>query len=340
VDRPEEQLIPVRAFVTGAGGFLGQRLVRELVSRGHAVRALLRSDAAAGALRSCGAEIALGDALDPAALRRGVEGCELVYHLAGIRRATRREEFFRVNVDSTRLLLDACEATGAAGRRFVLAGSLAASGPSAVGRREDEPFAPREWYGESKAEAERVAFAAAGRIPVAVARPPRVMGPGDRENLLFFRIAEAGWLLRIGGGTRPLSWIDVDDCARGFALLGEHPSAVGEAFFLASPDRTSVVGLQRAIANALGATVREVPVPEALLRGAAAVADLATRLTGRRLPLNKKLARQILAPGWACDTTKAREVIGFDAPTPLADSLARAAAAYRAAGWLRPPRPA
>ncbi|HET7755086.1 MAG TPA: NAD-dependent epimerase/dehydratase family protein, partial [Anaeromyxobacteraceae bacterium] len=202
------------AFVTGAGGFLGQRLVRELIGRGHAVRALLRSDRGAAALREAGAEIVAGDALDPAALRRGVEACDVVYHLAGIRRATRREEFFRQNVESTRLLLDACVAAGAARRRFVLAGSLAACGPSARGRREDEPFDPREWYGESKAEAERVAFAQADRIPVAVARPPRVMGPGDRENLFFFRIAQAGLLLRIGGGPRPLSWIDVDDCAR------------------------------------------------------------------------------------------------------------------------------
>jgi nucleoside-diphosphate-sugar epimerase len=327
----------MRAFVTGAGGFLGQRLVRELTSRGHHVRALLRSGNGAEELRRAGAEIVTGDALDPAALRLGVEGCDLVYHLAGVRRASRRDEFFRVNVDSTRLLLDACTATGAAGRRFVLAGSLAACGPSARGRREDEPFEPREWYGESKAEAERAAFARAGSIPVAVARPPRVMGPGDRENLFFFRIAQAGYVLRFGGGDRPLSWIDVDDCARGFALLGEHPGAVGQAFFLASRERTSVAGLQRAISLALGVVPRELPVPAALLRLAAAGADLATKLSGRRLPLNRKLARQILAPGWTCDTAKARDVLGFEAATPLAASLARAVQAYRELGWLPAP---
>jgi nucleoside-diphosphate-sugar epimerase len=323
----------MRALVTGAGGFLGQRLARELAARGHSVRALLRSEAGAGPLREAGAEIVSGDALDPAALRRAVAGCELVFHLAGIRRATRREEFFRVNADSTRLLLEACAATGAGSARFVLAGSLAASGPSSAGRREDEPFEPREWYGESKAEAERIALAAA--LPVAVARPPRVMGPGDRENLFFFRIAQAGYLLRIGGGERPLSWIDVDDCARGFALLGEHPRAVGRSFFLASPERTSVVGLQRAIAAALGVVPREIPVPPALLRAAAAGADVVTRVTGRKLPLNRKLARQVLAPGWTCDTTRARDELGFEAPTPLADSLRRAAEAYREVGLLR-----
>jgi nucleoside-diphosphate-sugar epimerase len=282
-----------------------------------------------------GAEIVSGDALDPAALRRAVTGCELVFHLAGIRRATRREEFFRANADSTRLLLEACAATGAGSARFVLAGSLAASGPSSAGRREDEPFEPREWYGESKAEAERIAFSWGDRIPVTVARPPRVMGPGDRENLFFFRIAATGYVLRIGGGDRPLSWIDVDDCARGFALLGEHAGAAGQAFFLASRERTSVVDLQRAIARALGVTAREVPIPPTLLRAAASGADVVSRLSGRKLPLNRKLARQILASGWTCDTAKARDVLGFEAPTPLATSLQRAVDAYRELGWLR-----
>jgi len=165
-----------------------------------------------------------------------------------------------------------------------------------------------------------------------VARPPRIMGPGDRENLLFFRIARAG--LALSFGDRPLSWIDVDDCARGFLLLGGRPEARGEAFFLASPEPTSAEGLMREAARALGVRARRVRVPAALLRAAALAADLATRLTGRRLPLNRKLAAQVLAPGWVCDPSKARARLGFEATTTLAASIDRAARWYRAHGWL------
>ena len=108
-----------------------------------------------------------------------------------------------------------------------------------------DPFEPVEAYGASKAEAERVTLSFAGRLPVAVARPPRITGPGDRENLLLFRLAARRILLSPSGPARPLSFVDVEDCARGMLLLAERPEAVGEAFFLARPDRTDLEGLQR-----------------------------------------------------------------------------------------------
>jgi nucleoside-diphosphate-sugar epimerase len=319
------------ALVTGAGGFLGQALVRALAGRGDHVRALVRRPEPA--LTMQGVEVVLGDATDPAALTRAVAGAEVVFHLAGVRRAAERDEFFRVNVGSTRLLLDACVGAAPRLRRFVLAGSRAASPPSATGCREEEPARPTEAYGESKAEAERVAMQYLDRLPVAVARPPRIMGPGDRENLLFFELARRGWALRFGVDS-PLSWVDVDDCARGLLLLADRPEAVGQAFFLASDERTSVEGLFLAAAAALGISPRRVSVPGPVLSAVAALADVATRLTGRKLPLNRKLARQLLAPGWVCDTTRARQRLGFVATTSLADSIGRAAAWYRAKGWL------
>jgi nucleoside-diphosphate-sugar epimerase len=319
------------ALVTGAGGFLGQALVRALLARPARVRALLRRPEPA--LDLPGVEPVLGDATDPAGLARAVDGVEVVFHLAGVRRAAERDEFFRVNVGSTRLLLDACAANAPRLHRFVLAGSRAASPPSATGCREEEPARPAEAYGESKAEAERVALQYLDRLPVAVARPPRIMGPGDRENLLLFQLARRGWALRFGSDT-PLSWIDVDDCARGLLLLAERPEAVGQAFFLASDEPTSTEGLFLAAARALGVAPRRIQVPAPALVAAAALADLVTRLTGRKLPLNRKLARQLLAPGWVCDTAKAKARLGFRAGTPLADSMRRAAAWYQAQGWL------
>jgi nucleoside-diphosphate-sugar epimerase len=315
----------MRALVTGAAGFLGGALVRCLQARGLAVRGMARGRCDLPA----GVERVEGDVTDPAAARRAALGCDLVFHLAGVRRGAVRDDFLRVNARGTEVLLEACLATGAARQRFVLAGSLAAAGPSREGRRESDPLEPAEWYGESKAEAERIAFTYAGRIPVAVARPPRILGPGDRENLLFFRIAARGLVLRILGPERPLSWIDVDDCAAGFAVLGEHPAAVGQAFFLGSDEPTSVVGLQRDVARALGVPTRDLPVPPAVLRALGWAADMGTRISGVKLPLNRKLVRQILAPGWRCQVDKAREVLGFVAGTPLSDSIDRSARWYR-----------
>src|SRR5439155_3270712 len=102
---------------------------------------------------------------------------------------------------------------------FVLAGSLAAAGPSRQRKREEDGLHPVEWYGESKAEAERITLSFGDRLPVTVARPPRITGPGDRENLVFFRAVKHGLAFAVGGEPRPLSFVDVEDCARGFLLL-------------------------------------------------------------------------------------------------------------------------
>ncbi|HEY6002610.1 MAG TPA: NAD-dependent epimerase/dehydratase family protein [Anaeromyxobacter sp.] len=320
----------MRALVTGAGGFLGTALVRALLARGDSVRALVRAPNPAIALP--GVEAQAGDATDADSVRRAVRGCDVVFHLAGVRRSTNAAEFMRVNAGSTRIALEACLAEAPRLSRFVLAGSLAASGPSRTPRREDQPLSPTEPYGASKAEAERIALAHADRLPVAIARPPRIMGPGDRENLLFFRIARRG--LALSFGDRPLSWIDVDDCARGLLLLAEREEARGEAFFLASPETITAEGLMAESARALGVRSRRVPVPAPLLRGVAAAADLVSDVTGRRLPLNRKLAAQVLAPGWVCDPSKARARLGFEARTPFAESIARAARWYLDRGWL------
>jgi len=287
----------MRALVTGANGFLGSWLTRRLLDGGHVVRALLRPGSLPGALSGLAIEEARGDVTEPATLPAAVRGCDLVFHLAGIRRAPRREDFLRVNAIGTRNLLESCAEHAPGISRFVLAGSLAASGPSATGRREEDPFEPREWYGESKAEAERLTLSFAGRLPVTVARPPRITGPGDKENLLFFRIVSRGFVLGFPGEPRPLSFIDVEDCARGMALLATHPDAVGQAFFLASPEHTSVEGLQLEVARALGVRARVVRIPPPLLRGAGSVADVASRILDRNLPFNRKLAEQALAPG-------------------------------------------
>ncbi len=325
----------MRALVTGANGFLGTWLTRRLVERDDFVRCLVRRGGDASSLEGLEVELLEGDVTDPASLGAAVRGVDVIFHLAGVRRAPARDRFFEVNAEGTRHVCEAMAATGAP-QRLVLCGSLAASGPSAPDRPrlEDDPLAPEEWYGQSKAEAERIAFSYSDRIQVTAARPSRILGPGDRENLVFFKIVKKGLRLRIGGAPRPLSMVDVDDVVELLLLLAERDEAVGQAFFAAGATTTTLEHMQDTIAAHLGIEATTLFIPPPLLRGLGHAADLASRLTGRHLPLNRKLARQLLAPAWTCSTEKAERLLGYRPSRALDDSLKRSAAWYQQRGWI------
>jgi nucleoside-diphosphate-sugar epimerase len=162
-----------------------------------------------------------------------------------------------------------------------------------------------------------------------------VLGPGDRENLAFMKIVNRGLLLELTGAPRPISFVDVDDVARGFMILGTHPAAAGETFFVTSEQTLTLTRLQEVAARSLDRKIRvRIPVAPPVLRSAAWAADHLSRATGRHLPLNHKLAEQLLAPGWWCSGEKARTRLGFSAKLGLEESVARSARWYRDHGWI------
>src|SRR5690349_220238 len=117
-------LVRRNVLITGANGFLGSWLARALAERGDGVRCLVRGASDRSLLEGVpGLEIAAGDVTDAASLDAAMPGVDLVYHLAGIRRALSLEAFMRVNADGTRLVCDAlARARGRSGpRRLILA---------------------------------------------------------------------------------------------------------------------------------------------------------------------------------------------------------------------------
>ncbi len=178
---------------------------------------------------------------DPASLERAVAGRDVVFHLAGIRRAATRDEFMRVNAEGTR---NVCEALrprrrqGAPGA-LRLAGRLRAPRPLTRPHVEEDPFHPTEWYGESKAEAERITLSYADRLPVTVIRPPRILGPGDHENLTFFKLVKraSAWRSAAAPGLSPL--VDVEDVVDLLLLLAEPPRGPGRGLLRGWRPRTS-----------------------------------------------------------------------------------------------------
>ena len=313
--------------MTGGSGFIGGRLIRRLVREGWSVRALARSEPSAAAVRDAGAEPALGDIGDPAAIRAGAEGCTTAFHAAAVLSEWGPwEEFERGNVQGTRNALEACRAAGVG--RFVHVGTEAAllDGRPLVRVDESEPLRPdsRAHYPRSKALAEQaVRSAAASGFDTVVIRPRLVWGPGDRTILPgLVDAVRRGRFAWVGGGSHLTSTTHVDNAVHGL-LLGAERGTSGEAYFVT--DGEPIVF--REFVTRLLATQGVAPPARSLPAAVAGPAAVASEGLWRLLPLpgTPPLTRiAVWLSGLECtiDIGKARSQLGYEPEVSRDDGLA------------------
>lgn len=320
-------------LVTGATGFVGSHLVERLVGSGVRVRALVRSTSDVSRLERLGVERAVGSLEDAGALVRALEGVEVVFHLAALTYARREADLERVNAAGTRVVVEASRRAGV--RRLVYLSSLAAPGPSLDGRpvTAEEPARPLTAYGRSKLAGERACLEASGALESVILRAPAVYGPRDREMLRFFRYAARGVLPVPGGPERRLQMVHARDLAEGLARAAAAPSARG-IYHVAEPRDYTWTEIVGHIARAVGRRALRVRVPRPLVRVAGATSEWGAALVGRTTIFNRDKVRELLAPGWLCETETLRKDAGFTARIALPDGLEETATWYRANGWL------
>jgi nucleoside-diphosphate-sugar epimerase len=253
------------AFVTGATGFIGGRLVDALLEAGHEVRALVRDPAAAPQLDRPGVEAVRGDLSDPASLPAAVGAAQLAFHCAGlVGDWLRPEEARRVNVEGTRAVLAASAAAGV--ERVVHLSSLSVYG---LGQhRGTDEAAPLRYSGDaymdSKIDAERMVRVYADRPgpEVVILRPGFIYGPGDRRflpKLLAALISRQ--FVYVGDGSKLLNLSYVDDVATAMLLAASNPAAAGEAYNVTDGTETSLRAFVEELCRDLGipAPTRRIP---------------------------------------------------------------------------------
>ena len=316
-------------LVTGGAGFIGRALVTALLAEGRRVRVLVRRANAAASLAALGAESMVGDLLDPAAIQRAADGVTSVFHLAGRLHAPAvpAQEYQRLHVDATVALLEAC-----AGNRlesFVLCSTTGIHGPTGPApTREDDPGHPQNAYETTKADAERAAIVVASRaaLPLIIARPGLVYGPGDRHLLGWFRSIRAGYYRVIGSGENKLHPIFIDDTVRALRLCAAARQPAGRAYHLVGSRAVTMRELSDAIGTAVGRAVPRTHLPASLAYAAGAALE-ALPVPRRLLPLTRSRVRFMLQ-NREYDGTRARDELGFIPSVTLADGLSRAVAWY------------
>jgi dihydroflavonol-4-reductase len=320
----------VRALVTGAAGFIGRHVVKALAQAGAEVRAFDRQPLGHP---PAGVEPVAGDVLDPSALRRALDGCDAVFHLAAVysyRRAD-AEAMQAINVEGTRRLLDAAARDGR--RRIVHTSSCATCGP-VPGRAATERDSPPDWelvvpYKRTKIAGERIALAAARQgLDVVVVNPTTPVGPGDRRPTPTGKMVSdvARGRARAYLARSALNVVAVEDVATGHLRAYERGRA--RERYLLGGENLAMRDVFALVAEAAGRQPPRVAIPWPAAYAAARIAAAALRVVGREPELLNLDEVRLARLPMVFDDSKARRELGYQS-RPAADALAAALGAPR-----------
>jgi nucleoside-diphosphate-sugar epimerase len=331
----------VKAFVTGATGFVGSHLVDALRAAGHDVVCLARDPAKAQRLFGDGGpRLVRGDLSDTAALAQGAAGVDVVFHVAGLIAARTPAEFYAVNRDATARVVAAARSAAPRLARFVYVSSLSAAGPTRRGalRRETDPPAPVSHYGRSKLAGEEAVRA--GGVPWTIVRPPTVYGPRDRETLRLFRFARYGVMPLYGDPGQELSFVHAADLADAL-LAATAPACAGNVYFAAHAEIATsrqameiIFAAARAAAGRRPARPRYIPIPRSVTLATLWLLGTSARLLRRATLLSPDKGHELLADAWTCSPAALERDGGWHAARDLATGLGDTAQWYADHGWL------
>jgi dihydroflavonol-4-reductase len=323
-------------LVTGASGFLGSHVARQLVARGEDVRVLMRASSTNRAVADLSLEYVTGDLRDPASLDRAMKDVKRVFHVAADYRlwARRSKEIYDSNVGGTKNVLEAAKRAGV--EQVIYTSTV---GTIAV----DRPQLPNEFtdarleemighYKRSKWMAEKEALNAAKQgLPVIVAMPTTPVGPWDWKPtptgklILDFLNGKLPGYVEAG-----LNFVGVEECAAGHLLVAEK-GKVGERYLLGG-ENLALKAVLDLLSKITGLPAPRLKIPHGLALGVAYANTALSRLVGREpgIPIEGvKFTRHMMF----VDCSRAQRELGFQ-PGSVAAALERAVRWYEANGYI------
>ena len=327
-------------LVTGAAGFLGSHVARQLIARGQGVRVLMRPSSNNRAISDLSLEYVTGDLRDGGSLDRAMKGVRRVFHVAADYRlwARKPQEIYDSNVGGTKNLIAAAKSAGV--EQLIYTSTVATI---AV----DRPELPSEatestleemvgHYKRSKWQAEQEVLAAAkAGLPVMVAMPTTPVGPWDWKPTPTGKI-----ILDFLNGKMPgyvetgLNFVGVEECAAGHLLVSEK-GKIGERYLLGAENLT-LKGFLDILAEITGLRAPAMKIPHGIALSVAYVESAFSRLIGKepQIPVEGvKIAQHKMF----VDCSRAQRELGFR-PGSVKAALERAVRWYQANGYVAPRR--
>jgi nucleoside-diphosphate-sugar epimerase len=326
----------MRVVVTGGAGFIGSHLIEALVARGDRVRCIERPGSRLGWLERQAIEFVPMGLESTERLRTALDGAQVVFHLAALTEARAPADFYAVNTEGTRRVLQAAATAGSAAPRVILLSSLAALGPCRAGEplSPDSVPCPLSHYGQSKLLAEAMVHAFADRVPATILRFPSVYGPRERGVLKFFRMVRHGIAISVGRWDRELSMLYVRDAVQALLAAASSEPAVGRTYCVAHPDPVTWGGFADAAGRALGRMPLRITMPVGVAHAVAVAAEGVARVRKRAATINRERVRELIQARWVCDPSRAIGELRLHPEFDIVRGTAEAVAWYREARWL------
>lgn len=331
----------MKILITGASGFIGSFIVEEALAHGYETWAAVRPTSSRRYLQDSRIHFIN---LDFSSKEKLVEALrshtfDYVVHAAGVTKALREADFFRVNTEGTKHLVEALLDLGLPLRKFVYLSSLSVVG--AV--KEEQPYQditeadiphPNTAYGRSKWEVEQYLDSVANQLPFVILRPTGVYGPREKDYFLMVKSIRQHTDFAVGFKRQDITFVYVSDVVQAVFLALDH-GRNGRKYFLSDGEVYQSSTFSRLIREALGHPwwIR-ITAPLWVLRIVTAAGDRWMHLTGKMTALNSDKYNILRQRNWRCDITPAVNELGYHPQYQLEQGVRLTVKWYKEHNWI------
>jgi len=334
----------MKVLVTGGTGFVGSHLVEKLLNKKYEVHCICRNTSNLQHLKSLPSSNNLRfikmDVSNPSsynALTDTLNNVDYVYHLAGLIKAYRAEDYDRANFLATKYLIESVARVNNKNlKRFLYLSSLAAAGPAedVQGITEETPCHPVSYYGQSKLKGEIAVNNYKTSLPITILRPPPVYGPRDTGLLFFFQAASHGFRPQFNQ-KKHISLIYVKDLVDAIILAAETPCAAGQTYFTANRDYYPINSVVKTISRIVNDNAVTIKLSDGAIRTITGLYEGFCSALGREPSMiNNQKVLELSQNYWTCRTEKIKIDIGFETSMPLEEGLRETANWYSQNEWI------